>query len=31
MKDHICLQKMQVMLLRDLCAMMGEYLFEEEN
>ena len=31
LSDPICLQKIGCMLMRDLCGLMNEYLFEEED
>jgi hypothetical protein len=31
LSDPICLQKIQCMLLRDMCGMLDEYLFDGED
>ncbi len=31
MTDPICLAKIQVILLRDMCQMLGDYLYDEED
>lgn len=31
MTDEICLQKLQVMLLRDLCGLMNDFIYEDSD